>query len=227
MYFFQPIFQFSTNGFSMIFSQSLSMASITNFQPIAFPLQRQISLLRTHSLFFPSICQERRFCGNQVAATFRGKCWIEMSRSQLQKWPIHEEDSEPSRQANKPRRPKILFCGTTCNVFKDRLCPWTRKEIIARQQIGETVSRRSSPKDYPRTLEDFFVFVFPAVAQIMLCLSKRECFDSQAKNCRQSDSKCCLLCNMLQCAVKICLTTNAIIPFLVRRSQTLLVFVLQ
>lgn len=57
----------------------------------------------------------------------------------------------------------------------------------------------------------FFVFVFPAVAQIMLCLRKRERFDSQAKNCRQNGSKCCLLCNMLQCAVKIFLTTNAII----------------
>lgn len=85
----------------------------------------------------------------------------------------------------------------------------------------------------------FFVFVFPAVAQIMLCLRKRERFDSQAKNCRQNGSKCCLLCNMLQCAVKIFLTTNAIINvhftpnlicfpfFLVWRSQKWLVFVLQ
>lgn len=85
--FFQPIFQFSTNHFPMIFNQSLSMASITNFRPIAFPLQKTDKPpVNVQSVFFfSSICQELRFCGNQVAAIFRGKGWIEMSKSQLQK----------------------------------------------------------------------------------------------------------------------------------------------
>lgn len=114
-----------------------------------------------------------------------------------------QEESKPLMQANKPARPKILFCDMTFNAFKDRLCPWTSKEIIARQQSPDVGVRKITRTRW-RIL---FVVVFSAVAQIMLCLRKGQCCDTQAKNCRQNGTQCFLLCNMLQCAVKVH-TTN-------------------
>lgn len=138
-----------------------------------------------------------------MAATFRGNGWIEMSKSQLQKWLIHREESKPLRQANKPWRPKILFCGMTFNAFKDRLCPWTSKEIIARQQSADVEVQKIT-----LTRWRILFVVFSAVAQTMLCLRKGQCFDTQAKNCRQNGVQCCLLCNVLQGAVKIHTTSE-------------------